>query len=160
MEEKMSRWGIGSYVGPFLIVYGLITIILTTYFYPSFRVILLPYPYLLFLGIVLLIIGLPFWIISGVTVMQAYNANKLLTTGVFGLCRHPVYSAMMLFVAPGISLISNSWIMLTAPMLGYFLCKIFVKKEEKYLENVFGAEYIDYKNKIPAFVPIGRLLKK
>lgn len=159
MENKISRYGIGGLVGPYIIIYGLITILLTWYFYPFFQIRLLPYPYLLVLGSVLITIGIPSWIISVVTVMRAYDAGELVTSGVFTICRHPVYSSMMLLVAPGISLVSNSWIMLTAPLLGFFLCKTFVKKEEAYLEKTFGTPYLDYKRKVPAFIPIGWLFQ-
>jgi len=160
MEDKMSRWGIGRFVGPIIIAYSLITIILTIYFYPFFQIRVVPYFYLLAIGIALIVIGLPFWLISGATVMRAYDENKLVTQGVFGICRHPVYSSMMLFIAPGIALVSNSWIMLTAPALGFFLCKAFIKKEEDYLEKEFGSQYLDYKKRVPAFFPVGWLYKK
>ena len=159
MKDKISRWGIGSFLGPGLIVYGLITIFLTIYFHPFFQIRLIPYLYLLILGIILLLTGIPFWLISGATVMRVYDENRLVTTGVFRFCRHPVYSAMMLFVAPGIAFVSNSWIMLTAPLVGFVLCKIFIKREEDYLEGEFGSVYIEYKKKVPAFIPIGWIVK-
>jgi protein-S-isoprenylcysteine O-methyltransferase Ste14 len=49
--------------------------------------------------------------------------------------------------------------MLTDPLLGFILCKIFPKKEEAYLEETFGTPYLEYNKKVPAFIPIGLLLK-
>ena len=37
----------------------------------------------------------------------------------------------------------------------YFILRLLVKKEEIYLENVFGSQYREYKNKIPSILPIG-----
>jgi len=39
----------------------------------------------------------------------------------------------------------------------YFLLCNLVKKEEAYLERVFGSEYIDYKKEIPCILPFGYL---
>ena len=157
MEDKISRYGTGRVVGPYLIAYGLVTILLTWYFHPFFQIRILPYPYLLAIGSVSIAIGLPFWIISAAAVLRAYDSGKLVTTGAFRVCRHPVYASMMLLVAPGIALVSNSWMMLTAPLLGFALCKSLVRKEEAYLEKTFGTSYLDYKRKVPAFIPIGWL---
>jgi protein-S-isoprenylcysteine O-methyltransferase Ste14 len=46
---------------------------------------------------------------------------------------------------------------LTAPPFMYFLLRKLVTKEEIYLENVFGSEYLDYKNRVPCIIPIGFL---
>ena len=38
----------------------------------------------------------------------------------------------------------------------FLLCKL-VLKEEVYLEQVFGSEYINYKNETPCILPFGYL---
>jgi protein-S-isoprenylcysteine O-methyltransferase Ste14 len=159
MENKISRFGIGSFVVPVMMIYGLITIFLTFYFYPFFKIRPAPYPLLLAAGIVLVTIGIPFWLISVKAVMQAYNANQLVTGGVYRYCRHPLYSSWIFFIGPGISFLSNSWIILTAPVFMYFICRAFIAREEDYLEKEFGAHYLDYKKKVPTFIPIGWIVK-
>lgn len=159
MNEKMSRWGVGPIFAFLSVGYGVIAFAISRYFNPIFQIPLLPKWFLSGLGLVLIFIGTPFLIVSVKTVMKAYNSDSLVTQGVYGCCRHPLYSAWVAFIVPGIVLLANSWIGLTAPLFMYFLlCKL-VKKEEDYLEKVFGAEYIEYKKETPCILPFGCLKK-
>jgi protein-S-isoprenylcysteine O-methyltransferase Ste14 len=159
VKEKMSRWGVGPIFAFLSISYGVFIIAISRYFYPAFQIPFLPQWLLCVLGITLIWIGIPFFIISVKTVMEAYNSDSLITRGIYGCCRHPLYSAWVIFIVPGIILLVNSWIGLTAPLFMYFLlCKL-VLKEEVYLEQVFGSEYTDYKNKTPCILPFGYLTR-
>lgn len=110
-------------------------------------------------AIVLIAVGIPFYIISEVVVMKAYNADRLITGNIFKCCRHPLYASWVVFIGPGVVLLLNSWIDLTTPIFMYTILRILVKKEELYLENRFGTEYLRYKNKVPCILPYGLLLK-
>ena len=109
------------------------------------------------LGVSLIVIGIPFFLISVVTAMKAYNANELVTNGIFICCRHPLYASWVAFIVPGIVFLANTWIGLTAPIFMYFILRVLVQKEEIYLEKVFGSEYFDYKKKVPCILPYGWL---
>lgn len=159
MENKMSRWGIGPIFAFLSISYGIIVLAISRYFYPVFQIPIIPTWLLSTLGFTLILIGVPFFIVSVKTVMKAYNSDKLVTQGIYRCCRHPLYSAWVVFIVPGIVLLANSWIGLTAPLFMYFLlCKLVIK-EEVYLEHVFGSEYIEYKNEVPCILPIGYIRK-
>ena len=41
----------------------------------------------------------------------------------------------------------------------YIILRILVKKEEIYLENRFGIEYLNYKDTVPCIFPYGIFLK-
>ena len=157
MKEKMSRWGVGPTFAFLSISYGMVMLAISRYFHPVFQILFVPYWLLWILGIALILIGVPFFIISVKTIMKAYNADTLVTHGIFKCCRHPLYSSWVVFIVPGIVLLANSWIGLTAPLFMYFLlCKL-VKKEELYLEHVFGSEYLEYKKAVPCVLPVGLL---
>ena len=155
MKEQMSRWGIGPLFAALSIGYGIVTLAISRYYYPSFQIDFLPNWFLYSIGIALIFFGVPFWIISVITVMRAYNANELVTKGVFKCCRHPVYASWVVFIVPGITLLMKNWLGMSAPIFMYFILRLLVKKEEIYLENVFGSQYREYKNKIPSILPIG-----
>ena len=157
MEQKMSRWGIGPIFACSSIGYGLVMLIVSRYFYPYFQIKLLPYRFLSVLGVTLVLIGVPFFLISAVRVMRAYNADNLVTGGIFKCCRHPLYASWVVFIVPGIALLVNSWIGLTTPIFMYIVLYSFVQKEEIYLEKIFGSEYLDYKNRVPIILPYGWL---
>lgn len=159
MNQKMSRWGIGPIFFSLSIAYGVFTLVISSYFYPVFQIPLLPKWLLSVLGVLLILIGIPFFIVAVKTVMKAYNSDSLVTQGIYECCRHPLHSAWVVFIVPGIVLLANSWIGLTAPIFMYLLlCKLVIKEEE-YLERVFGSKYTDYKNETPCILPFGYLKK-
>ena len=155
MGEKMSRWGIGPVFAPLSIGYGMVMVAISRYFWPMFQIDFVPNWLLSILGILLIVFGAVFFMISVKTVMRAYNADKLVTDGIFRCCRHPLYASWSVFIAPGIVLLQNSWLGLTTPIFMCFLLRKLVKKEEVYLESVFGNEYRDYKSKVPCILPYG-----
>ena len=157
MEEKMSRWGIGPVFFSLSLGYGLIMVILSRHFYPVFEINILPHRFLTILGIALIAVGVPFWIISVKSVMRAYNADKLVTDGIYRYCRHPLYASWTVFIIPGVVLLLKSWIGLTTPIFMYIILRKLINKEEIYLESVFGSEYLHYRQKIPCILPIGFL---
>ena len=109
------------------------------------------------IGIVLIFLGIPFYLLALVPVMRAFKTGRLLTSGVYGMCRHPVYAVWLVFFVPGIALLVNSWAVLSAPFVMYFLLRTLVNKEDIYLEETFGQEYVTYKRKVPAILPYGWL---
>lgn len=157
--KRTSRWGIGPIFAALSIIYGCITIRINQYFSPLFDIGFIRYKILRIFGIIFICIGIPYFIATVITVTKAYNADKLVTGGVFGTCRHPLYSSWVIFIVPGIFLMFNSWICLTTPIFMYIILLVLVKKEEIYLENRFGGEYQNYKNKIPCILPYGIFIK-
>ena len=155
MEEKMSRWGIGPIFASLSIGYGTIVLAISRYSYPAFQIDFVPYRLMSILGSALIVIGVLFFIVSVKTVTRAYNADELVTDGVFRCCRHPLYASWVAFIVPGIVLLVNSWIALTTPIFMFVILRILVTKEEAYLEDVFGSEYLDYKKKVPCILPYG-----
>ena len=160
MTEKMTRWGVGPRFALFSIIYGIFTIVLRLCCPTIFQMDFIPYWILAMIGFALILIGLLFKFIAVVTVHRAFNAGMLCTQGVFGLCRHPVYAAWIVFLVPGMMFLINSWIGLTVPLVMYILLRILVIKEEEYLEQKFGKEYLDYKKTTPTVLPIGWMIRK
>ena len=157
MANEMTKWGIGPKFTLYSAVYCTFIIVLTARNNPSFRMTFAPYLVLASIGIILILMGIPFYILSLVTVLRAFKEGRLVTQGVYGMCRHPVYAAWVIFFVPGIVLLMNSWIGFSAPVVMYVILRILVKEEDGYLERIFGAEYLAYKEKIPAVLPIGWL---
>jgi protein-S-isoprenylcysteine O-methyltransferase Ste14 len=160
MEEKMSRWGIGPMFAFLSLGYGLITLSISCYFHPFFQMGFFPYRIVVVLGVLLIGIGLPFFFISVKTVTLAYQAEELVTGGIFTCCRHPLYASWVVFIVPGVALSANSWILLTTPVVMYVVLRLLVGKEESYLGAVFGPEYLEYKKRVPCIVPIGWIKSK
>ena len=151
----MSRWGIGPIFAFLSIGYGFLTLIISRNYDPFFRIPILPQWLLSAIGTILLSIGILFFIISVKTLTKAYNSDSLVTNGIYKCCRHPLYSAWVVFIVPGIIFLENSWIGMTTPVFMYLLLYRLVIKEENYLEQMFGSEYLAYKKKTPCILPLG-----
>jgi len=159
MTKKMSRWGTGPIFTALSIFFGTVILVISHSLYPFFQIKFIPYWLFVILGIFLIAIGIPFFIVSVIIVSRAYNANELVTNGIYRCCRHPLYASWVVFIVPGIALLVNSWLWLTIPVFMYLILCQLVKKEEVYLESVFGSEYLRYKQKVPCIFPIGYLKK-
>jgi len=73
--------------------------------------------------------------------------SKLITTGIFRIIRHPIYSAWVI-VFLGIALISDSIISLIISPLILIILEIHAKTEEKFiLIPKYGKAYENFKNK-------------
>lgn len=92
--------------------------------------------------------GLVFW--SGIALGRFYSADvtlqkdhRLITTGLYGVLRHPRYMGILL-IAPGLALLFRSWVGLLAfvPILGIILFRI--RDEEALLHHTFGSEWETY----------------
>lgn len=157
MGNQMTEWGVGPKFTIYSVIYGVLMFGLTLYFDPLFKITFIPYSVLVRAGIVLLIMGIPFYIFSLVPVMRAFKEGRLITNGVYGMCRHPVYAAWVVFFVPALSLFLNSWALLSAPFVMYFIAGALVVQEDIYLKETFGQEYLAYQQKVPAILPYGWL---
>ena len=156
MEERMPLHGVGPVFAALSFCYGIVMLIIGRYFHPVFQVELVQHWLLTIIGILFLVIGVPFFLISVMTVVRAYNANELVTGGIFRCCRHPLYASWVVFIVPGIALLLKSWTLLTTPLFMAVILHLLVKKEEAYLERAFGSSYTAYKKRVPCILPVGQ----
>jgi protein-S-isoprenylcysteine O-methyltransferase Ste14 len=72
----------------------------------------------------------------------------ILQSGVFRYSRNPIYLAFCIATL-GCGLILNSWWGLgVTPVLVYLLQRLVIYREEAYLEQKFGADYLAYKRRV------------
>lgn len=113
---------------------------------------------LLHLIISILFITLGAWLgIKGVrqttlTVAETHRTEKIVTTEVYSIVRHPQYFGGLL-AHMGISFLLSGWYSLLVTPLMVLLVYLISKKEEEELIREFGKEYKDYKKKVPMFIP-------
>jgi len=81
------------------------------------------------------------------------EGHKLITSGVYGIVRHPIYTAMFgIMVATGI--IFSNWIAIPAAVVIFVIgTKIRTDLEEALLREAFGEEFTKWEAKVPALVP-------
>lgn len=96
-------------------------------------------------------IGLEY-IVRGGLYRQIY-ADKLVTSGIYSICRNPMYFGNILILL-GVGIFANSalFVFLTIPTF-IFLYATIILAEQSYLENKFGEEYKLYKQNVNAIIP-------
>ncbi len=79
------------------------------------------------------------------------HADDLVTDGVFGHSRNPMYVGNLLILS-GMAVTSNCWTtVLVAIPLTAFIYRAIVAAEENYLRGRFGAAFDDYCRNVPRF---------
>jgi protein-S-isoprenylcysteine O-methyltransferase Ste14 len=85
---------------------------------------------------------------------QLYADHQLITHGPFALVRHPMYLGV-LFTAIGGLLLYRTWtfafVLLQFPAL-----LVRARREEQALAEAFGAQWLDYARRVPAWLPAVR----
>lgn len=148
----MTIFGIGPKLVGLSLVYSIIPAALTTAYPDFFTISVLPGVFN-FLGVVLLALGIPLWLLSIFPLLTGFTQGKLCTTGVYSIVRNPMYSAFIVFIVPAITLFFRSWILFTIPVVMYLVFKKLIKAEELYLEEQFGEKYLKYKAEVYALIP-------
>ena len=115
----------------------------------------------LLVGSALLVKWMVFWRKEGMTHATIKAQDRLITYGMYGYVRHPHYLSLML-ICFGLSFLSLHFFVPPLPLsilpffpsilvllYFYFLA---IREEKKLIER-FGKEYLEYKKKVPMFIP-------
>jgi protein-S-isoprenylcysteine O-methyltransferase Ste14 len=152
--NRLSTLGIGPKIATFLLPWLLVSIVLTRtiknifgYTCENANVLLIP-------GTLLMVGGLIFYIASAIILLKGLKETRLMTKGPYSICQNPLYASLIMVIIPALSLILNSWLVLTCSPVGYILFKLFIKDEYIELEKFFGEDYLKYKRETPEFFPL------
>ena len=146
-------------VGPlYVITIVLITIISiifsTTRFIPVITFTNMRWIFIL-IGILCFAIGITLWLRAVIIDKLDTHIikNELVTTGVYAYVRNPVYSAFM-FVCTGVLLIYGNLVLLVLPIIYWGFMTVLMKlTEEKWLEDLYGKEYVQYRQRVNRCIP-------
>lgn len=144
----MKITGVGPKIAIPSILYLLLTIIADRIYYPLFKITLGRTEVLIFIGVILILLGAALVIICARKLVKSFNANLLMTDGPYKVCRNPLYAIYLILAYPGLSLILNSWLVLSSVIVNFILLQVFIKAEYQFLEEKFGEEYKTYLNKV------------
>jgi protein-S-isoprenylcysteine O-methyltransferase Ste14 len=158
-HRKLSRWGVGPVLAILTVGYTGAVLGISRLL-PIRMIIPIQKPEVPWISLVLFAIGIPFLIISLFELHRAYGAGKLVTTGVFSLCRNPIYSSWNLLLVPATVLLLRNWLCLTIPFFMYGLLRALIKKEEEYLSISFGEAYERYKMDVFFILPLSPLFRR
>jgi protein-S-isoprenylcysteine O-methyltransferase Ste14 len=89
------------------------------------------------------------WSIS----LEIRNEHRLVTTGIYRLIRHPMYSSFFLLAVAQLMLLPN-WFAGTTGLIGVGMLYAFrIRQEERMMTERFGAQYRDYMAHTARLIP-------
>ncbi|MEJ8568834.1 methyltransferase family protein [Elongatibacter sediminis] len=105
------------------------------------------------LGYVLLFAGIGIFIQGWRELYRAHEAGRLATDGLYGLARHPQYTGLFLALfGEGVV----HWPTVFSVGLFPVIVLVYVllsRKEEQSMVRQFGEAYLDYRERVPMFIP-------
>ena len=92
--------------------------------------------------------------VSGLSrkVSEAHRPEKVVTTGIYAVVRHPQYLGFLL-VHAGFSFLLSAWFALLSTPVLFLMLFLMARKEETELVQEFGQDYAAYRRKVPMLVP-------
>lgn len=153
--QKLPLFGIGPYM---IFGMGLVTLTGIILFGYVFKIGILDTPWIMvfrIMGALLIISGIFIWFIGAVRsdMDNHIESNKLKTSGIYAWVRNPMYSGWWIAFAGITFMWHNIW-MLVLPVINWIIMTItLINSEEKWLLDLYGAEYETYKIKVNRCIP-------
>lgn len=153
--QKLPLFGIGPYLIYGMAFLNLIEIILTCY---VFKIGIMDNVWVWIFritGILLIILGIVIWYFGALCSGMDDNIteNKLKSDGIYAWVRNPMYTGCW-FLMIGITFMwHNYW---SIPMIfvdWLIMTLVLMNTEEKWLLNLYGEEYTEYKKKVNRCIP-------
>jgi protein-S-isoprenylcysteine O-methyltransferase Ste14 len=74
--------------------------------------------------------------------------SALLVSGPYRFTRNPLYIVLTLVQITAAVWLDTLWILLLTPISVIIISRYAIRREERYLEKLFGQEYLDYKQRV------------
>lgn len=103
---------------------------------------------LIALGVMLTAYAAGLFARAGTALKPFERSTVLVTGGVYRITRNPMYVGLVLVLAGVAILYGTIGALLPLPIFVWILAKRFVEGEERFLEDIFGAEYLAYKRRV------------
>lgn len=160
--QKLPIFGVGPYI-----VYGMaaVTIVGIILFGYVFKIGVVNGSWILIFrtaGALLIISGAVVWFIGALRsgMDESIAKNRLKTDGIYGWTRNPMYSGWWI-VMSGITLMWCNIFMLILPVINWgIMTAALINTEEKWLADLYGDEYADYKKRVNRCIPWKCVLRK
>lgn len=131
---------------------ALIAMICLNRWLPMIQVIPAPYHWT---GLVLTVPGLALVLHSGAAFLKAKTgllpfseATRLVTDGLYRFTRNPMYLGMLSFLAGLAVFLGSVSALVPVVLFAWIIDRQFIRNEEKFLAELFGAEYREYRQRV------------
>ena len=158
-EVEIERW-ICAFLRPLRSIFLFISLVLYAVDPDWFGVLSVPLPaWIQWLGIALGIFSLALYAWSRSTLgkewsspLQMQTEHHLVTTGPYARIRHPIYLALLGFLA-SLALVSANWCFIVVLAFSIVDLSLRMPREEQMMIGEFGEEYEDYMEKTGRLFP-------
>jgi len=83
--------------------------------------------------------------------MDENNPGKLITTGIFSVSRNPFFLSLDIYFI-GIALLRPGLFFIGYAVLAIISIHFFILKEEKFMQRIYGNEYLEYKLRVRRYL--------
>jgi protein-S-isoprenylcysteine O-methyltransferase Ste14 len=88
---------------------------------------------------------------AGTPVVPYKGSTKLVTDGIYAHVRNPMYVGMVLICFGLGAVLAGDWLVICGALFWLVLHVGVVRREERYLETLFGEAYRAYKKRVPPY---------
>jgi protein-S-isoprenylcysteine O-methyltransferase Ste14 len=106
------------------------------------------------MGVFWLVLGVLFWALSMLRFLPGFKQGRLVTSGTYGWCRHPIYASLVMFWLPAVGLIAETWTFYVVALIAWPLAHAAIRREETELAGLFGEEWKAYAASTNALLPL------
>jgi protein-S-isoprenylcysteine O-methyltransferase Ste14 len=98
--------------------------------------------------------GLAFYYMkkSGTNINTRKPTNTIVTISVYSYTRNPIYLSMIILLIAFALFLNALWMIIVIPVFVLVMQKGVIEREEAYLENKFGSEYLNYKKRVRRWI--------
>jgi protein-S-isoprenylcysteine O-methyltransferase Ste14 len=150
MEQKRKI------VPPMWLLFSLLAMLALHLLWPAARIVLSPYNWL---GIALLALGIAVSLSAsnrfrraGTPVVPFERSTALVTEGAFRYTRNPMYLGLVVTLMGTAILLGTLTPWLVIPVFVWIIVARFIRGEERFLQDIFGAEYLAYKSRVRRWI--------
>ena len=125
-------------------------------YFPVQKIITSPFNYsgifVGFCGLALAASGVISFKKAGTSIKPFESSTILVTDGLYRYTRNPMYLGMVILLIGVASYLGNLTPYMVIPVFFLVIQECFIKHEEPFLENIFGQQYVDYKNNVRRWI--------
>jgi protein-S-isoprenylcysteine O-methyltransferase Ste14 len=153
--QKLPLFGVGPYIVYGMAAVNLIGVILFGY---VFKIGILAVPWILIfrmIGVLLIAAGIAVWFIGAMRsdMDDSITENRLQTKGIYSWVRNPMYSGWWIALSGSLLMWHNVWLLMF-PVIDWLIMTVaLINTEEKWLLDLYGDEYAEYKKHVNRCIP-------
>jgi len=99
-------------------------------------------------GVALALSGIAAFLRAGTPIIPFKRSTLLVTGGVYRFTRNPMYLGFALVLAGTAVLLGSIGAFLPLPLFVWIIQRGYIGEEERFLEEIFGSDYAQYKNRV------------